>query len=58
MKQVKDLLNVLNKLPKEAMIADNHNGTIFVEDKKTKWRKIFSFKEENTLKKGEKNESF
>ena len=43
MKTVQDLLNALKNLPPDAQIADNHLGDIYVEDKVTKWRKIFSF---------------
>ena len=46
MKTVRDLLDVLKKLPPDSEIADNHLGDIYIEVKKTKWRKIFSFKEE------------
>ena len=46
MKTVQDLLNALKNLPPDAQIADNHLGDIYVEDKVTKWRKIFSFQEE------------
>lgn len=46
MKTVRDLLDVLKKLPPDSEIADNHLGDIYIEDKKTKWRKIFSFKKE------------
>lgn len=45
MKTVADLLRVLEKLPPDAKIADNHLGKLYVEDKVTQWREIFDFKE-------------